>query len=237
MEYIAGRLLVSDEIYNRLLEKILTGCWAAGERLPSEKQLCELFGASRVSVRAALQKLQANDLIVTRQGVGSIIKVPDDRLQNDPFAKSDISESTFKQFLEFRTMLEFKAVDLIVDQYNQEALTRIKEALLEFEENAPKGQKELDLYDYQFHMTVIHNCGNEFIIRTMDTFKEAFFHYVEEVHRMAPLSVEYLLETHRAMVDALIQRRPDVWRKIILEDAVLYQKLGFKDGADRHLST
>ena len=64
METISGKLLVSDEIYNKLLEKIMAGYWSAGERLPSEKQLCEMFSASRVSVRAALQRLQANGLTI-----------------------------------------------------------------------------------------------------------------------------------------------------------------------------
>ena len=49
VETISGKLLVSDEIYNKLLEKIMAGYWSAGERLPSEKQLCEMFSASRVS--------------------------------------------------------------------------------------------------------------------------------------------------------------------------------------------
>ena len=39
VETISGKLLVSDEIYNKLLEKIMAGYWSAGERLPSEKQL------------------------------------------------------------------------------------------------------------------------------------------------------------------------------------------------------
>ena len=79
MDYIEGKLLISDEIYNKILERISDGRWGVGQKLPSEKQLCEMFEASRVSVRAALHKLQANDLIITRQGVGSIVKAPKNR--------------------------------------------------------------------------------------------------------------------------------------------------------------
>ena len=59
-----GRLTISDEIYNRILMKIIEGQWQVGDKLPSEKQLCELFGASRVSVRTALSRLAARGITV-----------------------------------------------------------------------------------------------------------------------------------------------------------------------------
>ena len=233
MENISGKLLVSDEIYNKLLEKIMAGYWSAGERLPSEKQLCEMFSASRVSVRAALQRLQANGLILTRQGLGSIIQEPHNDVKLLPFTQSDMSQQSFEEFAEFRAMLEFKAVDLIVARHDPAALRQIWQALLDFEKYGPQGQKELDFYDYQFHMTAIANCGNEFIIQAMNTFKDAFYHYVEEVHHLAPQPYSYLASSHRAMAEALEQRRSDVWKKLILEDMVVYQKLCFK-GSREH---
>ena len=104
---------------------------------------------------------------------------------------------------------------------------------LNFEKYGPQSQKDLDFYDYQFHMTAIASCGNEFIIQTMNTFKDAFYHYVEEVHHLAPQPYSYLASSHRAMVEALEQRRSDVWKKLILEDMVVYQKLCFK-GSREH---
>ena len=233
MENISGKLLVSDEIYNKLLEKIMAGYWSAGERLPSEKQLCEMFSASRVSVRAALQRLQANGLILTRQGLGSIIQEPHNDVKLLPFTQSDMSQQSFEEFAEFRAMLEFKAVDLIAARHDPAALQQIWQALLDFEKYGPLSQKDLDFYDYQFHMTAIANCGNEFIIQAMNTFKDAFYHYVEEVHHLAPQPYSYLASSHRAMVEALEQRRSDVWKKLILEDMVVYQKLCFK-GSREH---
>ena len=217
METISGKLLVSDEIYNKLLEKIMAGYWSAGERLPSEKQLCEMFSASRVSVRAALQRLQANGLILTRQGLGSIIQEPHNDVKLLPFTQSDMPQQSFEEFAEFRAMLEFKAVDLIAARHDPAALRQIWQALLDFEKYGPQSQKD----------------GNEFIIQTIDTYKDVFYHYVEEVHHLAPQPYSYLASSHRAMVEALEQRRSDVWKKLILEDMVVYQKLCFK-GSREH---
>lgn len=232
MEFIEGKLLVSDEIYNQLLKKILSGYWGVGEKLPSEKQLCDMFSASRVSVRAALQKLQANDLITTRQGVGSIIKAPQTQIAFAQYTKSDISEEFFKQFVEFRTMLEFKAVDLIIAQYDYTAISKVETALRAFAEHAHEGQAELDKYDYEFHMAIINHCGNEFIIKTMELYKDVFFHYIEEVHRLAPMPLEHLIADHQTMFDAIVKKRADVMQKIILEDMVLYQKMCFAEAKE-----
>jgi DNA-binding GntR family transcriptional regulator len=54
-------------------EWIFSGEVAAGERLPSEHQLAERFGVSRVTVRAALHGLREAGLVSIRQGVGATV--------------------------------------------------------------------------------------------------------------------------------------------------------------------
>ncbi len=45
----------------------------SGDKLPSEKALCKKFGVSRITVRRALQTLEADGLIFRRQGLGSFV--------------------------------------------------------------------------------------------------------------------------------------------------------------------
>lgn len=45
--------------------------WPAGERMPSEAELVERFGVSRMTVNRALKELQAEGLVERRQGLGS----------------------------------------------------------------------------------------------------------------------------------------------------------------------
>ena len=58
----------SAEIHARLRGAILTGSYAAGAALPSERQLSEELGASRHAVREALKRLQQAGLISISQG-------------------------------------------------------------------------------------------------------------------------------------------------------------------------
>ena len=54
-------------------EWIFNGEVKAGERLPSEHQLAERYGVSRVTVRAALHGLREAGLVSIRQGVGATV--------------------------------------------------------------------------------------------------------------------------------------------------------------------
>jgi GntR family transcriptional regulator len=62
-----------EQISSHLREQIAEGTLAPDEQLPSENELCKRFGVSRVTVRRALQTLEADGLIYRRQGLGSFV--------------------------------------------------------------------------------------------------------------------------------------------------------------------
>ncbi|MFA6292919.1 MAG: GntR family transcriptional regulator [Victivallales bacterium] len=64
----------ADVIYQKLHERIAVGQYPEGMRLPTEAELCAEFGASRNTVRAALDKLSGDDLIYKIQGSGCYVK-------------------------------------------------------------------------------------------------------------------------------------------------------------------
>ena len=59
------------ELKNVLCEKIYEGVYQSGERIPSERQLAEEYGMSRITVRKALELLEEDDLIVREVGNGT----------------------------------------------------------------------------------------------------------------------------------------------------------------------
>jgi len=62
------------QIMRAIEAKIADGTWAPGDRLPSEKELCDHFSASRTSVRDALAKLESARLISRQQGKGAFVE-------------------------------------------------------------------------------------------------------------------------------------------------------------------
>lgn len=59
-----------------LREHIQHGSYQPGDRIPSELELCDHYGVSRIVVRQALAELTQEGLIVRRQGLGSFVAQP-----------------------------------------------------------------------------------------------------------------------------------------------------------------
>lgn len=59
-----------------LRNEIAEGRWEVGERLPSERELCENFGLSRTTIREALDALVHEGLLQREQGRGTFVAEP-----------------------------------------------------------------------------------------------------------------------------------------------------------------
>ncbi|HUF87576.1 MAG TPA: FCD domain-containing protein, partial [Thermohalobaculum sp.] len=59
-----------DSISEKIKEMIVAEAWKPGERLPPERELMQMFGASKSSVREAISALAAQGLVRSRTGPG-----------------------------------------------------------------------------------------------------------------------------------------------------------------------
>lgn len=57
-------------------EKIRSGEWKTNEKIPTEPELCEEYGVSRMTVRLALDELRKDGSIIRRQGRGTFVSPP-----------------------------------------------------------------------------------------------------------------------------------------------------------------
>jgi len=61
------------EIYDYLRERILTGTYGEGSKIPTQRQLADKFGVSRPTVARALHDLETDGILVSRQGAGTFV--------------------------------------------------------------------------------------------------------------------------------------------------------------------
>lgn len=71
--FVSARIPLYYQLENVLREKINSGSFVAGDRLPTEIELIEQFGVSRITVRQALAALSDEGLIERKQGRGTYI--------------------------------------------------------------------------------------------------------------------------------------------------------------------
>ncbi len=65
-----------EQIFASLRERIEKKQYTVGDRVPSEKELCEEFGVSRITSKKALEMLATDGYIVRQPGRGSFVSVP-----------------------------------------------------------------------------------------------------------------------------------------------------------------
>lgn len=70
-EFVSKRIPLYYQLENLLRERIMSGVFGAGSRLPTENELIRQYGVSRITVRQALSALAEEGLIERRQGKGT----------------------------------------------------------------------------------------------------------------------------------------------------------------------
>ena len=63
-----------EDVFEQIVDEVLSGEMQPGEALPSERRLAEVLGVSRPAVREALKRLTAAGLIEVRQGDATTVR-------------------------------------------------------------------------------------------------------------------------------------------------------------------
>lgn len=69
-----------EQMKIQLQEQIAAQIYAAGDRLPAEKELCEKYGVSRITLRRAVDELVAEGILERKQGKGTFVAAQKSRL-------------------------------------------------------------------------------------------------------------------------------------------------------------
>ena len=102
-------LTSGKKLYEQVLERIkgmiAQGTYQKGDMLPSEKELMEMMGVSRITVRQALRLLSEAGFIETRKGKGSFILIDHTQLTPELSAMRDYRRG-FLESTDARILLE-----------------------------------------------------------------------------------------------------------------------------------
>ena len=101
-----SKISITDQIYQVLIQKITSGEWKTGEKIPSEIDLAEQLGVSRPSLKMALQKLNTLGVTETRVGEGTFVCSFNMKNYFEELMSSKLLVMNERQLNEFRILLE-----------------------------------------------------------------------------------------------------------------------------------
>lgn len=163
------RKSLSDMVFNQMYRAIKSGSYAPDERLPTETDLAAEFEVSRPIVREALKKLREQNLIYSRQGVGSFVR------QNgikDPLGFSPVENlSDLRKCYEFREVLEPACAQAAAERRTDADLKAIERALALLKDATTQRRHRADA-DYDFHLSIARASGNQYFQTAMESLKD-----------------------------------------------------------------
>ena len=191
-----------DAVYRQLREMILSEQIPEGTRLDGENKLAGQFEVSRVVVREALQRLRSDNLIVTRQGLGTFAANPDNFIAAiDQF---DLTEETYREFLHFRESVEYKALQLSRTAATDKDYDAVDRCAGGLQQSAVGAHADSES-DFDFHFAVVRCGHNVFLDNAMRANRERIIQVFEAMNRI-PQSESFGIPAHREIAGLLRAR-------------------------------
>lgn len=154
---------ISNQVYEQLLAQIKSNKWKEGAKLPSENEMRQEFGVSRISIREAMQKLKALGIVETRHGEGSFIRrVTSENYRDMLFPMFMIDKNSLQEILEYRMVMEVGATEIAATRITKEECDALEEIVVRMEQNADD-IKVFAHDDIQFHMGIAKATKNNML--------------------------------------------------------------------------
>ena len=157
---------LAEQVADGIMNLIQETPYKAGDKLPTEKELCESTGAGRNTVREALKILASRNVIEIRQGAGTFVSekqgIPDDPLG---FSMVNDHVKLTRDLLQVRIMLEPQIAALAAQCAKEHEIKELEEILEEMEA-AMKKREDYSELDTKFH-TKIAQCTHNIVMENL----------------------------------------------------------------------
>ena len=157
---------LAEQVADGIMNLIQETPYKAGDKLPTEKELCESTGAGRNTVREALKILASRNVLESRQGAGTFVSekqgIPDDPLG---FSMVNDHVKLTKDLLQVRIMLEPQIAALAAQCAKEHEIKELEEILEEMEA-AMKKREDYSELDTKFH-TKIAQCTHNIVMENL----------------------------------------------------------------------
>lgn len=119
----------TQAVTNRIRQQILSGVWADGRLLPSERDLARRFGVARNTLRGIIRRLEAEGLLESQPGRGSVVRLsPLGDQMSRVGAALPASGASQADLLEMRALLEPLVAELAAGCATPEEISALEAA-------------------------------------------------------------------------------------------------------------
>jgi DNA-binding FadR family transcriptional regulator len=203
---------VTEGAIDKIRERIVSGAWGPGDRLPKESELAAELGLSRNSLREAVRALSQLRVLEVKQGDGTYVSSlePDLLLESTHFISHLLLGETEIELYEVRRILEAAAAALAAGRIETQEKAELAQILERMGE--AKNVEELVEADVAFHALVAKAAGNAVLTSLLAslatrTMRARLWH-----GREADGALDETRNEHRRIFEAIMAGDPDLAR-------------------------
>ncbi|MGZ7828109.1 GntR family transcriptional regulator [Bacillus subtilis] len=190
------------QFYNQLKKMIFNGTFKPGERI-NETQLAKSFGVSRSPIREAMRLLEKDGLLKA-----------DDR---NGFSITSLTAKDVDEIYKIRIPLEQLAVELVIDEADEEELTILEKQLEETEKAIHNGTEDTEIIrlNQKFHELLVDFSHNRHLKNLLEHVND-LIHFCRILNYTGDHRAETILREHRRIFEEVKKKNKEVAKQHVL---------------------
>ncbi len=228
---------ISKQIAEQIRDAIVSGQLEIGDRLPTEDELAQRYGVSRPSVREALKRLAAQNLVRARRGPtgGNFVVRPSfdelaESLSGAATLLIGIGELGIEEIIEARRVLQRSCLELAVTNATESDIRQLETALAR-QQNPQISDEAFCRADVAFHRALVDATGNGMLRFVMYTVLDALIPVANMVVTVVRKRGD-ILDLHARMLEQLRRRDTDAL-KATMDELLDYLLVKFAEASER----
>jgi GntR family transcriptional regulator, transcriptional repressor for pyruvate dehydrogenase complex len=211
-EAVAQYVPVFQVVFEALKQRIQSGEWLPGERLPSIARLAKELNVSTTSVREALRSIESIGLVKLEHGRG--VFVTGARARDLAGHFQNVSTGLLVALAETRRILEPELAALAAERGAVEELAQIEWLAQQMDEEARQGVDFVEP-DVQFHRCIAQAARNPILARMMESVNDLLLES-RKLTSQEPGMTARAVRYHLLIADALRSRNAPQARLLML---------------------
>lgn len=226
---------LADQVCDAIRQGLKDKEWEKGARLPSEANLAKMYGVNRLTIRIALQKLNAMGILETRAGEGTFVREFDFIKYINDVSDMIMSPDMLEDVWEFRKYFELECIRLSVQNAGEPEFGNIEEKYNAFEKivlekKGPEDQRIHNIIeaDLEFHYEICKSTKNSLFPLAFAAVRGVLYQYIKslvsvrlEKARSGGPSLESMnarsLDHHRAIMNGIKNRDYELCERMYIE--------------------
>ena len=204
---------IVEQVMEEIKSLIASGQYKVDDKIPSEAELCEMFGVSRPTIREAVKIFNYLGVLESFTGKGTYVSnrgnistetltwsllLGGDELADLLELRESIESRSIMQLTKFHHETHAKAYEIVEEL--RSILDDMKTAIRD------EKKEDLKLADYTFHKKIIEGSSNGIFSEIYSTLQSFMLEEMHQTHEQAE-NLDYVINEHQAILDGIVSGR------------------------------